>query len=74
MRRGPADLLARQQIVARSGTAFFPFQKLDSTQLAGTAKIRTETISCYLDRRSALIIRTKLGYLPPTAAAPEFSY
>jgi predicted nucleotide-binding protein (sugar kinase/HSP70/actin superfamily) len=52
-----------QQIVERSGTLFFSFQELDSTKPAGSVKIRTETISYYLERASAQIIETKKARL-----------
>jgi predicted nucleotide-binding protein (sugar kinase/HSP70/actin superfamily) len=61
-----------QQIVEKSGTLFFSFQELDSTKPAGSVKIRTETISYYLEQSSAGIIRKKLARLPspsPFAAA-----
>jgi predicted nucleotide-binding protein (sugar kinase/HSP70/actin superfamily) len=54
-----------QQIVEKSGTLFFSFQELDSTKPAGSVKIRTETISYYLEQSSARIIRTKLARLGP---------
>jgi predicted nucleotide-binding protein (sugar kinase/HSP70/actin superfamily) len=57
-----------QQIIERSGTLFFSFQELDSTKPAGSVKIRTETISYYLEQSSARIIRTKLGRLGPPPA------
>jgi predicted nucleotide-binding protein (sugar kinase/HSP70/actin superfamily) len=57
-----------QQIVERSGTLFFSFQDLDSTKPAGSAKIRTETITHYLQRHSTRIMSDKLARLP--AACP----
>jgi hypothetical protein len=45
-----------QQIVERSGTLFFSFQELDSTKPAGSVKIRTETISFYLEQSSKRIV------------------
>ncbi|HKH27439.1 MAG TPA: acyl-CoA dehydratase activase-related protein [Sphingomicrobium sp.] len=53
-----------QQIVERSGTLFFSFQELDSTKPAGSVKIRTETISHYLERSSREIIEKKRSRLP----------
>jgi predicted nucleotide-binding protein (sugar kinase/HSP70/actin superfamily) len=53
-----------QQIVERSGTLFFSFQELDSTKPAGSVKIRTETISYYLERSSREIIEKKRSRLP----------
>jgi predicted nucleotide-binding protein (sugar kinase/HSP70/actin superfamily) len=53
-----------QQIVERSNTLFFSFQELDSTKPAASVKIRTETISYYLERRSPHIIEGKKARLP----------
>jgi predicted nucleotide-binding protein (sugar kinase/HSP70/actin superfamily) len=58
-----------QQIVEKSGTLFFSFQELDSTKPAGSVKIRTETISYYLEQSSSKIIRTKLARLGPPPAS-----
>jgi predicted nucleotide-binding protein (sugar kinase/HSP70/actin superfamily) len=63
-----------QQIVEKSGTLFFSFQELDSTKPAGSVKIRTETISYYLQSSSARIIETKRARLSPgpfAKPAPE---
>jgi len=54
-----------QQIVERSGTLFFSFQDLDSTKPAGSVKIRVETITHYLEKRSAAIIAAKMAAAPP---------
>jgi predicted nucleotide-binding protein (sugar kinase/HSP70/actin superfamily) len=54
-----------QQIVERSNTLFFSFQELDSTKPAGSVKIRTETISYYLQQSSPQIIEKKRARLPP---------
>jgi predicted nucleotide-binding protein (sugar kinase/HSP70/actin superfamily) len=62
-----------QQIVERSGTLFFSFQELDSTKPAGSVKIRTETISYYLEQGSRQIIEKKRARLPdhnPLLTAP----
>src|SRR5262249_15283067 len=48
-----------QQIVERSGTLFFSFQDLDSTKPSGSAKIRVETITHYLEQNGASIISRK---------------
>jgi predicted nucleotide-binding protein (sugar kinase/HSP70/actin superfamily) len=53
-----------QQIVEHSGTLFFSFQDLDSTKPAGSVKIRVETISYYLGRSSASIIKAKKASRP----------
>jgi len=53
-----------QQIVERANTLFFSFQELDSTKPAGSVKIRTETISYYLERSSPQIIEKKKTRLP----------
>jgi len=53
-----------QQIVERANTLFFSFQELDSTKPAGSVKIRTETISYYLERSSSQIIEKKKARLP----------
>ena len=50
--------------VQHSGTLFFSFQDLDSTKPAGSVKIRVETISYYLGRSSASIIKAKKASRP----------
>ena len=54
-----------QQIVERSGTLFFSFQDLDSTNPGGSVKIRVETITHYLERHAAGTMDRKLAVSPP---------
>jgi predicted nucleotide-binding protein (sugar kinase/HSP70/actin superfamily) len=53
-----------QSIIESSGTLFFSFQDLDSTKPAGSVKIRTETISYYLEQYASAIVARKLVRLP----------
>ena len=48
-----------QKILEARGTLFFSFQDLDQTKPAGSVRIRTETISYYLERRGAGIMQAK---------------
>ena len=48
-----------QRILEARGTLFFSFQDLDQTKPSGSVRIRTETISYYLERRGAEIMKTK---------------
>ena len=62
-----------QQIVERSRTLFFSFQELDSTKPAGSAKIRVETISYYLEKYAADIIARKQAASRPGCPLPAES-
>lgn len=52
-----------QKILEARGTLFFAFQDLDSTKPAGSVRIRTETISYYLERHGARIMAGKRAML-----------
>jgi predicted nucleotide-binding protein (sugar kinase/HSP70/actin superfamily) len=57
-----------QRILEARGTLFFSFQDLDQTKPAGSVRIRTETISYYLERRGAGIMKAKQEMLREEAA------
>lgn len=48
-----------QKILEARGTLFFAFHDLDATKPTGSVRIRTETISYYLDRRGQSIMAQK---------------
>ena len=52
-----------QKILESRGTLYFSFQDLDQTKPAGSVRIRTETISYYLNRHGSQIITKKLALL-----------
>ena len=54
-----------QQVVERSGTLIFSFQDLDSTQPAGSVKIRGEPITRYLAKYASEIIERKKAAMDP---------
>ncbi|MDJ1016250.1 MAG: acyl-CoA dehydratase activase-related protein [Paracoccaceae bacterium] len=52
-----------QKILEARGTLFFSFQDLDATKPSGSVRIRTETISYYLERHSKRIMDRKRALL-----------